>query len=178
MVVPDTLSEEEDEETPPLLDQEQMDTDFHPHLFPDKHVGVTFASSCFEDALQLHDLVDCMVPTLNLPLVAVEEVSHPVLDILVTTSMNRMLQSAQTVWSIPATCQPISKKTNSTRVYMNGSLTFIHSLCKFTNGGCCQYRFRSGQTHSTPADREERKTDTPVRKVFLSSSLGIGVANY
>lgn len=118
-VVSDMLFEEKDEETAPLFDQEQMDTDFHPHLLPDEHVGVTSASSHSEDALQWNELVDCMVVTLHLPLVAVEEISHAVFYILVATSMNRMLlpilngllQPAKTVLSIPAFCQPISKKT-------------------------------------------------------------------
>lgn len=45
MVVPDILSEEEEEVVMPLFEQGQVDTDFDPDLSPDEHMDIGAASS-------------------------------------------------------------------------------------------------------------------------------------
>lgn len=72
-------------------------------MLPDEHEDVASASSPSEDALQFRGL---MVAALNLPLLTLEETSHPVFDFLGATSRNRsllptldgLLQPAKAVW--------------------------------------------------------------------------------
>lgn len=90
-----------------------------------------------KNTLQFHNLVDCMVSTLNLPLVPVEERAHLMFDIIGTTYRNRMslsildcaLQPAED-WSSSAFCQPTSKKAEKLcQIPSKGFLCFHYAHC-------------------------------------------------
>lgn len=109
------------------------------------HLSVSSASSPSGDAVQFHDLMDHMASILHLPSGFVEEVSHPVLNVLGAPFRNRMslpilnglLQPVKTIWAVPAFCQPLSKKAD--KLYQVPQEGFSYSpYAKFSDGCCCQ----------------------------------------
>lgn len=117
MVVPDTLSEEADEERVcSFLRRNKWAFTLIPICYlVNTQVQLLPPTLPSKDTLQFYDFFDHMVVRINLTLIAMEEISHPVFDILGATSMNSMSLPTlsgllQTIWSPPASCQPISKK--------------------------------------------------------------------
>lgn len=121
--MPEMLSKEEDEVIAPLF----WAGAFGNRLWTGFITGRTpppgfIISSSSKDALQFHDLVDCMIwsSTLNLLAVPVEESSHPVFDSLVLLLgveyplpvLGGLLQLAKSVWSASASCHLVSREAD------------------------------------------------------------------
>lgn len=121
----------------PLFDQKHLQMDYEPDLPSAEHVGMASVSFPLEDATQFHDLVDHVMSTLNLPAVPVEETLHPVFDIIWATLRSRLslrildglLQPVKFMWTMPASCQPTSKKADKLyQIPLRGFPTFTPTL--------------------------------------------------
>lgn len=74
----------------------------------------------------------------------------------------------------------ISKKADKLYQISSEGFSYFHTgpVLNLLVMADARIRSRSGQAHSTPADREGENNDSLGRKVFSSAYLDIKVANY